>query len=94
MLEEQRKAELEQKLKDGKIQVAHTKKDDTLVVGGGGKGKKGKKQRNQQAAGATQSTTIQVGYDQIRLFGSVSMSPPLGINDLDEKIAELQKKEQ
>lgn len=34
---------MEQKLKDGKIQAAVTKKDDMMVVGGGGKGKKGKK---------------------------------------------------
>lgn len=47
LYEEQRRADFEQKLKDGKIQAAQSKKDDTIVVGGGGKGKKGKKQRNQ-----------------------------------------------
>lgn len=40
---EQSRAELEQKLKDGKIQAATSKKDDITIVGGGGKGKKGKK---------------------------------------------------
>lgn len=44
---EQHRQELEQKLKDGKIQAAVSKKDDLTVVGGGGKGKKGKKPRNQ-----------------------------------------------
>jgi len=43
---EQHRQELEQKLKDGKIQAAVSKKDDMMVVGGG-KGKKGKKPRNQ-----------------------------------------------
>lgn len=38
---------MEQKLKDGKIAAATTKKDDITIVGGGGKGKKGKKNRNQ-----------------------------------------------
>ena len=58
-LAEQSRAELEQKLKDGKIQAATSKKDDVTVVGGGGKGKKGKKQRNQQNTEQTaQSTTF------------------------------------
>lgn len=95
MYEEQRRAELEQKLKDGKIQAAQSKKDDTIVVGGGGKGKKGKKQKNQQAAGAgSQSGPFSVDFGQIKLFGVVRLAPPLGPEDLEEKIEALKKKQQ
>ena len=90
---EQSRAELEQKLKDGKIQAAVTKKDDMMVVGGGGKGKKGKKQKNQQNAGQNnQAASFQVDFYQIKMFGLVLLSPPLGPEDLDEKLAELKKK--
>lgn len=92
---EQRRADLEQKLKDGKIQAAASKKDDLMVVGGGGKGKKGKKQKNQQNTGpTTQSNHFEIDFHQIKMFGVVRLSPPLGPQDLDEKIEQLTKKEQ
>ena len=38
------KQDIDQKLKEGRIMVAHTKKEEVAFqVGGGGKGKKGKK---------------------------------------------------
>ena len=93
-LTEQRRAELDQKLIDGKILAAVTKKDDSLmVVGGGGKGKKGKKQKtNQNNKESNLSNTFEIDFFQIKAFGLVRLSPPLGPDGLNEKIEELKKK--
>lgn len=90
---EQNRQELEQKLKDGKIQAAASKKDDMMVVGGGGKGKKGKKPKNQQKTETNQSETFSIDFYQIKKFGAVLLSPPTAPEDLDPTIEELKKKQ-
>jgi hypothetical protein len=47
MINEYNRQDLEQKLKDGKIQAVMNKKDDEVVQIGGKGGKKGKKQKQQ-----------------------------------------------
>lgn len=64
-----------------------------MVVGGGGKGKKGKKQKtNQNNKESNSSNTFEIDFFQIKAFGLVRLSPPLGPDGLNEKIEELKKK--
>jgi len=79
--------DLQQKLKDGKIQAV-VKKDETVQVGGG-KGKKGKKQRQPKA---NENQVLAVDFALISKFGLIGVSPPVEANQLDAKIEELIKK--
>jgi len=76
--------DLQQKLKDGKIQAV-IKKDENIQMGGG-KGKKGKKQRQPKA---DDNKGISVDFAVISKFGSVGVSPPVEASQLDSKIEEL-----
>lgn len=64
--------DLQQKLKDGKIQAV-VKKDESMQVGGGNKGKKGKKARVQKTDGPQ---GLNVDFALISKFGLVGVSPP------------------
>jgi len=82
MIAEYNRQDIEQKLKDGKIQAMY-KKDDGIVKVGGGKGKKGKKQRqpkNENTEG------FKIDFAVINKFGVIGVSPPLGADDLESKI--------
>lgn len=79
--------DLQQKLKDGKIQAV-IKKDESIQIGGG-KGKKGKKARQPRA---DDNKGISVDFAVISKFGSVGVSPPVEASQLDSKIEELNKK--
>lgn len=87
MVSEYNRQDLEQKLKDGKIQVA-VKQNDNMIVIGGGKGKKGKKPKA-QAKPAGESKSFNVDFAVINKFGLVQVSPPLEPAQLDNKLQEL-----
>jgi len=65
--------DLQQKLKDGKIQAV-IKKDESIQIGGGNKGKKGKKQRQQKV---DDNKGLNVDFAVISKFGNVGVSPPI-----------------
>jgi hypothetical protein len=83
---------LDNKLKAGQIQHALTKQQreeqDVLRVGGG----KGKKQRREKVE-APSTFEFSVDITVIKKFGLIQVSPPINIDDLDNKIAEIQKKQ-
>ena len=89
MISEFNRQDIEQKLKDGKIQAVESKKDDTVQVGGG-KGKKGKK--NKKETRQEQAETFSIDFGAIAKFGLVGVSPPTAPEGLDPKIEELKQK--
>jgi len=60
-----------------------------MVVVGGGKGKKGRKQRKEKAEAVE---GLNIDFAVVGKFGKVGVSPPLAVEDLDSKIAELETK--
>lgn len=91
MISEFNRQDIEQKLKDGKIQAVESKKDDTVQVGGG-KGKKGKK--NKKEVKQEQAETFNIDFGVIAKFGLVSVSPPSSPLEIEPKIEELKKKKE
>lgn len=76
LINDYNKQDLEQKLKEGKIQAVE-KGNDEIVTVGGNKGKKGKKPKQQAKQGDASSKTFQVDFAVINKFGLVQVSPPI-----------------
>lgn len=87
MINQYNRQDLDQKLKDGKIQMA-VKQADTIVVNK----KKGKKPKAQNKANDAPKT-FNIDFAVINKFGLVHVSPPISPEDLDHKITELQDKQ-
>ena len=87
-INEYTRQDIDQKLKDGKIQAA-VKKDESVMSIGSKGGKKGKKQNKQKEA----TKTFNIDFAVINKFGLVQVSPPLSPEDLDHKIEELNEKQ-
>jgi hypothetical protein len=79
---------LDQKLKDGKIQMAVKQSEDNFTVNK----KKGKKQKQANKPAGDQKT-FNIDFAVINKFGLVQVSPPISPDDLDHKISELQDKQ-
>uniref|UniRef100_A0A7S3CIP3 Uncharacterized protein n=1 Tax=Strombidium rassoulzadegani TaxID=1082188 RepID=A0A7S3CIP3_9SPIT len=84
------KQDIDQKLKDGKILAAHSKKDDGGIQVGAGKGKKGKKQKGGNSQKAENDSSFNIDFAVINKFGLVMVSPPISPEDLDPKMKELE----
>lgn len=80
------KQDIDQKLKDGKLQMAVKKESDNMVVK-----KKGKKPKAKTAQET--SKAFNVDFAVINKFGLVQVSPPISSEDLESKITELQDKQ-
>ena len=89
-INEYNRQDIEQKLKDGKIQAVSKKDDSVMSVGAKG-GKKGKKQNKPKQSEGPKSFNID--FAVINKFGLVQVSPPLAPEDLDHKIEELTEKQ-
>ena len=90
-----RRENLEQKLKDGRIQMAQNKKerDDMTVIGGGKKKRNRNKDKDQEKVEEQKGDgQIDIDFVIINKFNIVMMSPPITFDQLDEKIKELQHK--
>lgn len=87
MIAEYNRQDIEQKLKDGKIQAVH-KKEENIIKVGGGKGKKGRKQRQPKNDGGD---GLNIDFAVINKFGLVGVSPPIAAESLDAKITELEE---
>ena len=89
MMNEANMQKVNQKLTDGKLQESSGNKDtDNFVTIGGGKGKKGKKQKKTEY-----EDVFSLDVVIIQKFGMLQVSPPIKLEDLDPKIAEIEKKE-
>lgn len=91
-LSEAAKQQLQKKVEEGKIQHAmskHERQEQEMVRVGGGK-KKGKKPKMQDVA---QEFEFNVDIVVIKKFGLIQVSPPVNVDELDSKIAEIQKKQ-
>lgn len=87
MILQYNKQDIEQKLKEGKIQAVERNEEENFKVNKGKKGKKaGKKSDN--------STSLNIDFAVINKFGLVNVSPPITSEDLDHKIDELTQKKQ
>lgn len=84
MITDYNKRDIEQKLKEGKIQMAVKQQEDNFVSNK--KKGKGKKQQQKQA---DSSKVFNIDFAVINKFGLVQVSPPLSAEDLDSKIQEL-----
>lgn len=89
---------MEQKLKDGRLQIAQSKKDkeEVTVIGGGGGKKKGRNRNKDQAKVEEQKQQdgqIAIDLPIISKFNVVMMSPPTSLDQLDAKIDELKTKQ-
>lgn len=87
MINDFNRQDLEQKLKEGKIQMAVKQTEDAFSVNKKNKGKKAKTQQSKQA----EVKTFNIDFVMISKFGLVNVSPPLKPEDLDSKITELQE---
>lgn len=90
-LSEQAKQNLEKKVQAGQIQHALSKQErqeqDVVRIGGGKK--KGKKPREY----FVDEFEFNVDIVVIKKFGLIQISPPINLEEIDAKIAEIQKKE-
>lgn len=92
-LAEAAKKNLDKKIEEGKLQTALSKQqreEQNMVRVGGGEGKKkGKKPK------APEQHVFEFNIDimVIKKFGLIQVSPPVNLDDLDGKIAEIQKKQ-
>ena len=89
LISEFNRQDIEQKLKDRKIEAVESKKDETVQIGGG-KGKKGKK--NKREPKQEQAESFSIDFGAIAKFGLVGVSPPSSPDELDPKIEELKQK--
>lgn len=87
LINEYNRQDIEQKLKDGKIQAV-VKKDEIMQIGGGKKNK-GKKQKTD----TVKSQSFNIDFSVISKFGLVQVSPPISAEELDPKIEELVQKQ-
>ena len=86
-----RRENLENKLKDGKLMIATSKKDkeETLVIGGGNKKKRNRNKEPAQNQEEKKDGQIAIDLSIISKFNVVMMSPPTLLEELDAKIEEL-----
>lgn len=84
LINEYNRQDIEQKLKDGKIQAV-VKKDEGIQIGGGKKNK-GKKPK---AESSNKPVPFNIDFSVISKFGLVQVSPPISPEELDAKIEEL-----
>lgn len=94
MINDYNRQDIEQKLKDGKIQMVANKKDDGVMQIGGGKGKKGKGKKQNQNPTNVNENAFSIEFVMIGKFGNVGVSPPISADDLDPKIEELKQRMQ
>lgn len=90
-MSEQAKQNLEKKVQAGQIQHAKSKQErdaEEMVRIGGGK-KKGKKPKQQ----AVEEYEFNVDIMVIQKFGLIQISPPINLDEIDSKVAEIQKKQ-
>jgi len=92
MIYEYNQADIQQKVKDGRLMEAHSK-DDGITVVGGGKGKKGKKGKNnqQKSEASASQASFNIDFAAINKFGLIRVSPPTAPDQLESKIAEIKK---
>lgn len=90
-LSEASKQALDKKIQEGKIQHAmskHEREQEGTIQIGGKKNKNVKKKKTDQLEAYEFNIDIMV----IKKFGIIQISPPISLDDIDNKIAEIQKK--
>lgn len=91
LINEYNRNDIEQKMKDGKIQAVQKDSDAGAMQIGGGKGKKGKKPKPQNKQ-SDMPKAFQLEFTMTNKFGIVQVSPPTAASHLDIKINELTEK--
>lgn len=83
------KQDLQKRMNEGKIEEAMTKKEreaqEMVRIGGGKK----KNQRKPKANDNQYAFEFNIDIMVIKKFGLIQVSPPINIDDLDTKIAEI-----
>lgn len=91
-MSETAKQNLEKKVQEGKIQHAmskHEREEEGMIkIGGGKKAAKPKKEKKDPQENYEFNIDIMV----IKKFGLIQVSPPISLDDIDNKIAEINKK--
>jgi hypothetical protein len=88
------RAKISQKLEEGKIEEAVNKKEREAALtigGGGGKKKNQKKRERQKAQDVIHTDELNMDINVVTKFAKIQVSPPVKAEDLDGKIAEIEK---